>query len=86
MLETARKEDAAPKHLKTQKTGDADLRHNPMIGGSKGTTISGTSTDDLQDLQGRNTIEGDTGNDTNRQGGIDKTVAQGIVGRKTEVK
>ncbi len=75
-----------PKHLKSRNTADADLKHNPMIGGSKGTTISGTTADDLQDLQGANTIEGDTANDTNPQGGIDKAVAQGRVGRKTRTK
>ncbi len=75
-----------PKHLKSRKTADADLKHNPMIGGSKGTTISGTTADDLQELQGASTIEGDVGNDTNAQGGIDKAVAQGRVGRKTRTK
>ena len=75
-----------PKHLKSQKTADADLKHNAMIGGSKGTTISGTTADDLQELQGKSTIEGDIGNDTNPQGGIDKAVAQGRIGRKTRTK
>ena len=65
-----------PKHLKREAT-DADLRHNPLIGGSKGTTIAGVTTDDLQELQGANTIEGDAANDTNAQGGIDKSVGQG---------
>jgi hypothetical protein len=40
-----------PKHLKPKNTADADLKHNPMIGGSKGTTISGTTADDLEELQ-----------------------------------
>jgi hypothetical protein len=75
-----------PKHLKSKNTADADLKHNPMIGGSKGTTISGTTADDLEELQGGSTIEGDIENDTNRQGGIDKAVAQGRVGRKTRTK
>ncbi len=75
-----------PKHLKSRKTADAFLEHNPMIGGSKGTTISGTTADDLQELQGETTIEGDTGNDTNPQGGINKAVAQGRIGRKTRTK
>ena len=67
-----------PKHLKPKNTADADLKHNPMIGGSKGTTISGTTADDLEELQG------DIENSTKRQGGIDKAVAQG--GRKTRTK
>ena len=53
-----------------------------MIGGSKGTTIAGITTDDLQEFQGTNTMEGDAGNDTNAQGGIDKAAARGIVSRK----
>ncbi len=75
-----------PKHLKSRKTADADLRYNPMIGGSKGTTISGITADDLEELQGGSTIEGDIENDTNPQGGIDKAVAQGRVGRRTRTK
>ncbi len=75
-----------PKHLKSRNTADADLKHNPMIGGSKGTTISGIKADDLEELQGANTVEGDIENDVNPQGGIDKAVAQGRVGRKTRMK
>jgi hypothetical protein len=74
-------EKAMPKHLKREAT-DADLRRNPMIGGSKGTTIAGITTDDLQEFQGANTMEGDDGNGTNAQGGIDKAAARGIVSRK----
>ena len=29
-----------PKHLKSRNTADADLKHNPMIGGSKGTLLA----------------------------------------------
>ena len=72
-----------PKHLKSRNTADADLK---MIGSSKGTTISGTTADDLEEFQGGSTIEGDIENDTNPQGGIDKAVAQGRVGRKTRTK
>jgi len=75
-------EDAVPKRLKSRNTDDADLKHNPMIGGSEGTTISGTMVDDLEDLQGGSTIEGDIENDINPQG----AVAQGRVGRKTRTK
>jgi len=77
--------ETMPKHLKHE-THDADLKRNPMIGGSKGTTIGGISADDLQDLQGETTIEGDVGNDTNAQGGIDKAEAQGRTGRNTRTK
>lgn len=70
-----------PKHLKRPAT-DADLRYNPMIGGSKGTTIAGVRADDLQEFQGANTIEGDADNDTNAQGGIDKAIAQGTAPRR----
>jgi hypothetical protein len=60
------------KHFKTKTPSDVDLRINPMIGGSKGTTMAGATPDDLEDLQGANTIEGDMENDVNPQGGIDK--------------
>jgi hypothetical protein len=60
------------KHPKTRQPSDTDLKGNPFIGGSKGTTMSGTSPDELEDAEGENTIEGDVENDTNRQGGIDK--------------
>lgn len=61
-----------PKHLKKQNTADADLKRNPMIGGSKGATIVGATPDELEEFQGATTIEGDVENDTNPQGGIDK--------------
>ena len=48
-----------------------------MIGGDKGTTASGTTPDDLEADLGETTLEGDTGNDTNTYGGIDKDVARG---------
>jgi hypothetical protein len=60
------------KHFKTKTPSDLDLRVNPMIGGSKGATMAGASSEDLEELQGANTIEGDLENDVNRQGGIDK--------------
>jgi hypothetical protein len=61
------------KHPKMKKPSDADLRDNPLIGGSKGTTLAGATADDLDDLQGANTIEGDLENDVNAAGGIDKS-------------
>jgi hypothetical protein len=60
------------KHLKTATPSDASLHGNPMIGGSKGTTIAGVTPDELEEFQGETTIEGDVANDTNRAGGIDK--------------
>src|SRR5205823_9516034 len=49
-----------------------DLVRNPLIGGSKGVTMAQAGPDDLDQLAGANTIEGDVENDTNSQGGIDK--------------
>ena len=37
-----------PKHQKRQKPSDADLERNPLIGGSKGTTMAGVTPDDLE--------------------------------------
>ena len=61
------------KHLKSKKPSDADLRHNPLIGGSKGVTRAHAKPQELEDSRGVNTIEGDRENDTNPQGGIDKS-------------
>ena len=47
------------KHPKMKKPNDADLRSNPLIGASKGATLSGASPDDLDESQGANTLEGD---------------------------
>ena len=60
------------KHPKQNKPSDADLYRNPLIGGSKGTTMAHVTPDELEQLEGVNTIEGDVENDTNPQGGIDK--------------
>jgi hypothetical protein len=65
-------EHAMPKHLKSTRPSNSDLAGNPLIGGSKGTTMAGITPDDLQDLKGVNTIEGDIENDVNEHGGIDK--------------
>jgi hypothetical protein len=61
------------KQPKTTTPTGADLKGNPMIGGAKGTTASGTTPDDLQDALDDTTIEGDTMNGGNDAGGIDKT-------------
>ena len=60
------------KHAKTKVPSNSDLKRNPLIGGAKGTTMSGTTPDELEDSEGVNTIEGDVSNDTNPQGGIDR--------------
>jgi len=60
------------KHAKTRTPNDADLRSNPLIGGSKGVTMAAASAEDLEDAKGVNTIEGDIENDTTPHGGIDK--------------
>ena len=61
------------KHPKMRKPSDADLRNNPLIGGSKGTTLAGATPDDLEEWQGANTMEGDLENDVNAAGGINKS-------------
>jgi len=55
---------------------EKDLHDNPLIGGSKGASMAGISPDDLADVLGENTIEGDVENDVNIGGGIDKDVAR----------
>ncbi|MDC7789863.1 hypothetical protein PQJ75_14135 [Rhodoplanes sp. TEM] len=64
------------KHLKTKRPLDTDLDRNPMIGGSKGLTMAGVDPNELDDLAGATTIEGDVENDVNRQGGVDKAAAR----------
>jgi hypothetical protein len=60
------------KHIKTDKPTDADLKGNPVIGGSKGVIMGQASPEDLEDTLGENTVEGDLANDANPQGGIRK--------------
>jgi hypothetical protein len=60
------------RHSKTIRPSDVDLQRNPLIGGSKGVTMAQASLDDLEDIEGENTFEGDLANDTNPQGGIDR--------------
>jgi len=60
------------KHRKTAQPSDTDLIRNPLIGGSKGLTMSGAAPEELEAIEGENTIEGDRENDTNPWGGIDK--------------
>jgi hypothetical protein len=60
------------KHPKLNKPMNTDLVRNPLIGGSKGMTMAQAAPEDLEDLEGENTIEGDVENDTNPQGGIDE--------------
>ncbi|MBP2232638.1 hypothetical protein J2847_005969 [Azospirillum agricola] len=65
------------KHEKTRRPTDADLKNNPLIGGSKGARMAGVTPDELEQAQGANTIEGDVENDTNPQGGVDKPGSRG---------
>jgi hypothetical protein len=60
------------KHVKLNRPTNVDLHRNPLIGGSKGTTMAQVTPDELEEFAGVNTIEGDIENDTNPQGGIDK--------------
>ena len=60
------------KQIKPKRPTDADLAGNPLIGGSKGVTRAQAQPEDLEDLQGENTIPGDIENDANPQGGVDK--------------
>ncbi len=61
------------KHQKLKRPLNTDFARNPMIGGSKGVTMAQAKPEDLEDLAGENTIEGDVENDTNAEGGIDET-------------
>jgi len=60
------------KHVKLSRPTNVDLVRNPLIGGSKGMTMAGVTPDELEELVGASTFEGDIENDTNPQGGIDK--------------
>jgi len=60
------------KHPKLDRPTNVDLVRNPGIGSSKGVTMAQASPDDLEELEGENTFEGDVENDTNAQGGVDK--------------
>lgn len=70
------------KQPKLNRPTSKDLRTNPLIGGSKGTTMAGATDEDIDELRGENTIEGDTENDVNRAGGIDKPAARVGVHRR----
>ena len=65
------------KQPKTTVPTDADLKGNPMIGGSKGATRAGASPDDVEASEADTTIEGDTMNGTNSSGGLDKNKSTG---------
>ncbi len=65
------------KQIKTTTPTDADLKGNPLINGSKGTTAAGITPDDLEASEGASTIEGDVENDTNERDGISKAEARG---------
>jgi hypothetical protein len=60
------------KHLKQPKLPNDDLKKNPMIGASKGMRRAGVKANEICELEGENTIEGDVENNANRFGGIPK--------------
>jgi len=62
------------KQPKTRVPTDADLKADPGIGSSKGTTMSG---EDPDTIAAESTFEGDVENETTREGGVDP----GHVGR-----
>ena len=51
----------ADQHFKTKRPTDKDLKENPGIGSSKGTTDGGELLEDNGGLDGDNTFEGDVG-------------------------
>ena len=53
------------RHDRTTKPTDKDLKENPGIGQTGGLR----SADEAEQLEGANTFEGDTDNNTNRWGG-----------------
>lgn len=56
------------KHLKTATPTDADLKGNPEIGQTRGTTMAGAPPDLIK---ADSTVEGDVQNETNRDGSVD---------------
>ena len=69
--------DAIPTQKRRDPKFDEDLRENPGIGASKGAYAMHSDPDDLEDLEGVNTYEGDVENDTTPVG----SVPEGKVGR-----
>jgi len=67
---------AMTKHPKSKTPSERDLEVNPLIGASKGMTMAGADAEDLEAIEGANTIEGDRENDVNASGGIDKGVSR----------
>ncbi len=65
------------KHPKTERPSDKDLRDNPLIGGGRGATRAHATPEDIEEIEGENTVEGDVGNDTTPSGGVDERVAKG---------
>ena len=55
-------------HAKTKTPTDADLKGNPGIGSSKGTTAAGGYP---EEIEGESTVEGDVENETTAEGGVD---------------
>jgi hypothetical protein len=72
------------KHPKQKKPSDVDLDRNPLIGGSKGMTMAQATADDLEELEGVNTFEGDVDNDTNPEGGIEDVTPRRTAARRRD--
>ena len=49
------------KHPKLHRPTNVDLVRNPLIGGSRGVTRAQATPEDLQAVEGENTIEGEIG-------------------------
>jgi len=56
-------------HTKKRQPNDLDLKRNPGIGQTSGTTDQEEMV--FEDEEGENTVEGDVMNDTNADGSID---------------
>ena len=68
----------ANKHFRPDETPvdlPDDLERNPGIGQSKG-LFAMTSSEDMELIQGENTMEGDTDNDAGAAGGINPTLGR----------
>ena len=59
---------SSSKQPKTRVPMDTDLKRNPGIGASKGTTMSG---EDPEAILADSTVEGDVENETTPEGGVD---------------
>lgn len=59
------------RHSKLRNPSGRDLKHNPLIGGSKGVVMAQASSEDIEEIEGTNTFEGAIDNDTSPAGGLE---------------